>query len=360
MKPNCYFKSADLPLTIFLLFILLSSCTVYQNVPDNDGIYTKEIKRTRVIVENSKEYDEYENNYFTKELERLDGINGTDIFTDIETYSSVDDNTNNSSETNEGYMIDNAWGYSDSDQIVINLDLRSTGFGWDNYLNFYNPYFNYGTFSPLSNRAWRLRWRYGIGNYSFWPGYGYYHSPFFNPFFNNMSGYGFFNWRSYYGNGYTNNGFRNYNYGRRNYSYNTSNTRNNINSRSINSSNRRINFTNGRSKSTANNINVDKIAKRLKLDKSKIKVYNNAKEFTAGKKKTRNIGRKNSSVRSNSSTKRPSYKARSSGGKSNYSPRTRSSNSSRSSSIRRGSSSSRSSSSRSGSSSKSSSSKRGG
>jgi hypothetical protein len=169
MKPNCYFKSAELPLTIFLLFILLSSCTVYQNVPDNDGIYTKEIKRTRVIVENSKEYDEYENNYFTKELERLDGINGTDIFTDIETYSSVDDNTNNSSETNEGYMINNAWGYSDSDQIVINLDLRSTGFGWDNYLNFYNPYFNYGTFSPLSNRAWRLRWRYGIGNYSPWP-----------------------------------------------------------------------------------------------------------------------------------------------------------------------------------------------
>ena len=72
MKPNCYFKSAKLPLTIFLLFILLSSCTVYQNVPDNDGIYTKEIKRTRVIVENSKEYDEYENNYFTKE--KISGI----------------------------------------------------------------------------------------------------------------------------------------------------------------------------------------------------------------------------------------------------------------------------------------------
>ncbi|MDA9584221.1 hypothetical protein OAN30_01410 [Flavobacteriaceae bacterium] len=359
MKPNCYFKSAELPLIIFLLFILLSSCTVYQNVPDNDGIYTKEIKRTRVIVENSKEYDEYENNYFTKELERLDGINGTDIFTDIETYSSVDNNTNNSSETNEGYMINNAWGYSDSDQIVINLDLNSTGFGWDNYLNFYNPYFNYGNFSPWINRAWRLRWRYGIGNYSPWYGYGYFHSPFFNPFFNSMSGYGSFNWRNYYGNGYTNNGFRNYNYGRRNYSYNTSNTRNYINSRSINSSNKRVNFTNGRSKRTANNINVDKLASRLKLDKSKIKVYNNTKEFTAGMKKTRNSGRKNSSVRSNSSTKRPSYKARSSGGKSNYSPRTRSNNSSRSSSIRRGSSSSRSSSSRSGSSSKSSSSKRG-
>jgi hypothetical protein len=109
-----------------------------------------------------------------------------------------------------------------------------------------------------------------------------------------MSGYGFFNWRNYYGNRYANNGFRNYNYGRRNYSYNTSNTRNYINSRSINSSNRRVNFTNGKSKRTANNINVDKLASRLKLDKSKVKVYNNAKEFTAGMKKTRNIGRKNS------------------------------------------------------------------
>ena len=372
MKPNCYFKSAELPLTIFLLFILLSSCTVYQNVPDNDGIYTKEIKRTRVIVENSKEYDEYENNYFTKELERLDGINGTDILTDIETYSSVDDNTNNSSETNEGYMINNAWGYSDSDQIVINLDLRSAGFGWDNYLNFHNPYFNYGYFPPWNRRAWRLGWRYGIGNYSFWPGYGYFHSPFFNPFFNNMSGYRFFNWRNYYGNGYTNNGFRNYNYGKRNYSYNSSNTRNYTNSRRINSSKRRVHFTNGRAKNTANDINnIDNLASRLRLDKSKIKVYNKPKNVPVNNRQFKSTRRKNTSVRSNNPTKRSNYKVKSSRNNSNYSPKTRSSNSSRSSSIRNNSSrrssstrssatSSRSSSSKSIGSSRSSSSKKGG
>ena len=371
MKSICYFKSAQLPLTIFLLFILFSSCTVYQNVPDNDGIYTKEIKRTRVILDNSKEYEEYENNYFTKELERLDGVNGTDILTDIETYSSVDNNTNNTSEASEGYMMNNAWGNSDSDQIVINLNLRGAGYGFNNYWNFYDPYFSYGYLNPWNRRAWRLGWRNRLGDPSFWPGYGYLNPLFFNPFFNGMYGYGFFNWRGYYSNGYIYNGFRNFNYGRRNYSYNALNTRNYTNSRRINSSNRRVNFTNRRAKNTADDINIDNLANRLRLDKSKINVYNKPKNVPAKSRSSRSTGRKNSSVRSNGSSKRSSYKGRTSRNNSNYSPRTRSSNSSRSSSIRNnssrrsssirsGGSSSRGSSSRGSSSSRGGSSKRGG
>lgn len=97
----------------FYLFVIVftSSCTIYQNVPGNDGIYSSETNRQNVIVANSEEYRDYQNNYFTKELERIDYVNGTDILTDIETYSSVNDTISNSRDSISNYNTNSAWGY---------------------------------------------------------------------------------------------------------------------------------------------------------------------------------------------------------------------------------------------------------
>jgi len=365
MKLNYQHKPKKSHLLFLFVLILTTSCTVYQNVPDTDGIYSQETNRTRIIVDNSKEYQENENKYFTKELERIDGINGSDILTDIETYSSNEGKVNTSFEDTNSYNTNSAWGNSDSEQVVINLNLNNVGYGFNNYWNFYDPYNTYGYLNPWNRRAWRFGWRGSFGDPSFLPGYGYFQLPYFNPFFNSFYGYGYFNSRNYYGYGYLGNRYRNYNYGRRNYSYTALSSRNYINSRRVNNSNRRVTFSNRRSLNTTRDINIDDLANRLRLDKNKIKVYSQTKNVPAQSRRSSNVA-KNSTIRSGSkSNNRSRYKSNSSRTRSSNSIRTSSNNSPRSSSIRssnysRGSSSSSSrSSSRGRSSSSKSSSKRG-
>ena len=365
MKLNYLNKLGQSPLLFLLAVVLISSCTVYQNVPDTDGIYSPEKNKTRIIVDNSKEYQENENKYFTRELERIGIINDTDILTNIETYSSIEDPTNNTSESTNPYNVNSVWGKSDSEQIVINLNLDNVGYGFNNYWNFYDPYNTYGYLNPWNRRSWRFGWRSRFGDPSFLPGYGYFQLPYFNPFFNNFYGYGYFNSRNYYGYGYLGNRYRNYNYGRRNYSYTALSSRNYINSRRVNNSNRRVTFSNRRSQNTTRDINIDDLANRLRLDKNKIKVYSQTKNVPAQSRRSSNVA-KNSTIRSGSkSNNRSRYKSNSSRTRSSNSIRTSSNNSPRSSSIRssnysRGSSSSSSrSSSRGRSSSSKSSSKRG-
>ena len=365
MKLNYLNKLGQTPLLFLLVVVLISSCTVYQNVPDTDGIYSPEKNKTRIIVDNSKEYQENENKYFTRELERIGIINDTDILTNIETYSSIEDPTNNTSESTNPYNVNSVWGKSDSEQIVINLNLDNVGYGFNNYWNFYDPYNTYGYLNPWNRRSWRFGWRSRFGDPSFLPGYGYFQLPYFNPFFNSFYGYGYFNSRNYYGYGYLGNRYRNYNYGRRNYSYTALSSRNYINSRRVNNSNRRVTFSNRRSQNTTRDINIDDLANRLRLDKNKIKVYSQTKNVPAQSRRSSNVA-KNSTIRSGSkSNNRSRYKSNSSRTRSSNSIRTSSNNSPRSSSIRssnysRGSSSSSSrSSSRGRSSSSKSSSKRG-
>ena len=124
-------------------------------------------KRTKIIVDGSKEYQENENKYFTKELERIDLINDTDILTNIETYSSIEDTTNNATENTNPYNVNSVWGNSDSEQIVINLNLNNVGYGFNNYWNFYDPYNTYGYLNPWNRRAWRFGWRGRFGDPSF-------------------------------------------------------------------------------------------------------------------------------------------------------------------------------------------------
>jgi len=197
MKLNYLNELGQSPLLFLLAVVLISSCTVYQNVPDTDGIYSPEKNKTRIIVDNSKEYQENENKYFTRELERIGIINDTDILTNIETYSSIEDPTNNTSESTNPYNVNSVWGKSDSEQIVINLNLDNVGYGFNNYWNFYDPYNTFGYLNPWNRRSWRFGWRSRFGDPSFLPGYGYFQLPYFNPFFNSFYGYGYFNSRNY-------------------------------------------------------------------------------------------------------------------------------------------------------------------
>jgi len=340
MKLNYLHKLSQYPLLFLLVLVLISSCTVYQNVPDTDGIYSPEKNRTKIIVDGSREYQENENKYFTKELERIDLINDSDILTNIETYSSIEDTTNNATESTNPYNVNSVWGNSDSEQIVINLNLNNVGYGFNNYWNFYDPYNTYGYLNPWNRRAWRFGWRGRFGDPSFLPGYGYFQLPYFNPFFNGIYGYGYFNSRNYYGYGFLANRYRNYNYGRRNYSYTTLNSRNYSNSRRISNSNRRVTFTNRRSQNTSRDVNIDDLASRLRLDKSKIKVYSQTENVPAESRRSSRNVRKTSTVRSSGSSKRSSYNSNASRSRmrSNNSPR--SSSRMRSSNFSRGSSSS--------------------
>ena len=335
MKLNYLNKLGQTPLLFLLVVVLISSCTVYQNVPDTDGIYSPEKNKTRIIADNSKEYQENENKYFTRELERIGIINDTDILTNVETYSSIEDTTNNTSESTNPYNVNSVWGKSDSEQIVINLNLDNVGYGFNNYWNFYDPYNTYGYLNPWNRRSWRFGWRSRFGDPSFLPGYGYFQLPYFNSFFNNFYGYGYFNSRNFYGYGYLGNRYRNYNYGRRNYSYTTLNSRNYSNSRRISNSNRRVTFTNRRSQNTVRDVNIDDLASRLRLDKSKIKVYSQTKNVPAESRRSSKNVRKSSRVRSGGSSKRSSYNSNASRSRSNSSTRMRSNNSPRSSTIMR-------------------------
>mgnify|MGYP006081675141 CR=1 FL=1 len=321
MKINYHYKSNYILLFSIFFIVFTSSCTIYQNVPDDDGIYSSE---RRVIVTNSQEYIDYENNYFTKELERIDNINGTDILTDVETYSSVNDTIQNSLNSINNYNPNSAWGNEDNDNVVININLNNNDYGWGTDWNLYNPFYsNYGYFNSWYGRSWRLGWRNRWNNY-FWGGYGFFNNPYnnfgpYNPYNYGMNGYGFSNWDYYYGSGFAYNGFRNQYYGRRVANNNISNRRNQS------STSRRLN-------SFVNNANRES-TKRVKTSSSNY----SRKKVTGANNSSRvsNTATTRSNNRSNNKTSSRSQPTRRSTPSRSVSPSRRSSPSRSSSPSRR-------------------------
>ena len=184
MKTNYINTTSSIIFFYLFVIVFASSCTIYQNVPGNDGIYSSNTTERNIIVANSDEHRDFEQNYFTKELERIDNINGTDILTDIETYSSVNDTISNSRDSISNYNTNSAWGYEDSQSVVININLNNNnGFGWGNNWNLYDPYigYGYGSFNSWYGRPWGLRWGNRWNNGYYWGGYGYFNNPYNNP-----------------------------------------------------------------------------------------------------------------------------------------------------------------------------------
>ncbi|MBL4606111.1 MAG: hypothetical protein JKY02_10750 [Flavobacteriaceae bacterium] len=231
MKLNYSKRTFSTYLLSLFVVVLTSSCTIYQNVPDDDGIYSSEKKKTRVIAENSNEHKEYEKNYFTKELEKFEDIDGSDVLTDIDNYSSINDSI---SEVTVNYTPQ-AWGYGDDQDIVININLNN-GYNWGGgYWNYCNPYYGYGFYNSWYSQRNYWGWFYrGYRNRPYWGSYG--HGGF--------SAYEYYRFRAnsrYYA-------YSNSRYGRRGNTYSNRYASRNTasNSNSIYSRSRRASTTNTR------------------------------------------------------------------------------------------------------------------
>lgn len=203
-------------LSLFVL-VLTSSCTIYQNVPyEDDGIYSSERadRGSRVYIQDTEDFEEYDKNYFTKELERIDRIDGRDILTDIDTYSSFNDTIPDST------VVDieptgRAWGYNDSDDLVINVNLNNNwgpwgwgGWAWND--PFFNPWWGGGYWGGwgFNNWGWGLGWgwsRPGFGGWGWNQAWGWgwnrpfwgWNRPFWGGGFNN--GWAYNNSNYYFG-----------------------------------------------------------------------------------------------------------------------------------------------------------------
>ncbi|MFD2566538.1 hypothetical protein [Pseudotenacibaculum haliotis] len=354
-------------LSLFVI-VLASSCTVYQNVPNDDGIYSSEKKEPRVIVENSDEHREYEDNYFSKELERLDQINGTDILTDIDNYSSLNDTIPNLEDDINTTPTNRAWGYNDSDDVVININLDN-GFyprwgwgvdpysfwggswwwrnpwGWDYWGSYYNgiycpPYWVWGSrpwgFRPYRN--WVRSWRYSPygGGPRYYGRRGVYA---YGGTANRFIAYEYYNWRR------TTRRAANDIYNPRAYNSRRAvySTRNNSTStrRSSNVYRNRNTSTRSNTRTRATNTRTRSTNTRPRTRITRGNTRNTNTRARSNNTRTRsNVNRSRSSSRNRSSYNRSSSRSRSSANRSSRSSSSRSRASSRSSSSRsRGSSS---------------------
>lgn len=233
-----------------VLGLLLSSCTVYQNIPDDDGIYSTPRQNSRVIVVERNAVDDSvvnrntnvrsraiiksSSDAFTREIERLDRVNNTDILTDIEYYTSqdtiiVDEN---------GNARKPSWG-DNNDNVVVNINM-APNFGW----GVWDPWMwnNWG-WNNWGWNTWGPNWGFGWNNWGVNWGFGW--APAWgigswgwnNSFYRNRFWYG--NWNGFY------NGYNQVRYGRR-VAYNSLNRngRRGFDLRGFNARNRRgpVNF----------------------------------------------------------------------------------------------------------------------
>ncbi|CAA0214784.1 hypothetical protein R5O20_06200 [Tenacibaculum maritimum] len=203
MKLHC--QNSKLSLYFLSLFItsLLVACGTAQNVSNNndDGIYDDTAFETRRKNANVTHQKPYNDNYFTKELERLDQINGTDIITDIESYKSDDDNedfeeiTENDHAPKTRITYNEPWGFDNDTDVVININ---TGFGYSNY---YSPFYDLGYYRHYNSLFWdpypsSYYWNTGFyGDFAF-------NNPFYCPPYYNRAYYRYHTPYRYYGNRY--------------------------------------------------------------------------------------------------------------------------------------------------------------
>ena len=213
-----HYYNTKLPFYILSLFMITTivSCGTMQTVASSDdGIYDddndkQEQPQRKVVYANEREAKEYNENYFTKEVERLDALNGTDIFTDIENYKSDDADFNTEEDiiyeddqaSNINYNTNEPWGYNNNNgsDVVININ-TSPRWGYYNTWD-WDTYYGYSYHRPW----WRSRY---YGNYwgynSYWHPYNYGH--YYNAgFYAGLGGfYNSFYCPPYYRNNYYNN-----------------------------------------------------------------------------------------------------------------------------------------------------------
>lgn len=202
----CYdnYRKLKFP-AIFLIALIFTSCGSYQYVgTDNDGIYDSTYENVEYVevAEEKNNSSDYYQNYFKEKRNEYDAIaQESEIFTDVDSYSS-DDYTEQDSINNEyrGYA---GWGQA-NENVTINIyDNGWNNWGWNNYNWGWN---NWGWNRWYPTWGWHTRIGWG------WNNWGWY-DPFWCPPYYNTWGWGNF------GNPYWNNGYYGrsvaYNAGRR-------------------------------------------------------------------------------------------------------------------------------------------------
>ncbi|WP_144804966.1 hypothetical protein [Maribacter sp. MAR_2009_72] len=208
--------------------IVAASCGSYEQASyyDNDGIYSD--NAPRMVEKRPAQTQNQEENtysaYFGEKASQYDEILDSEIFTDIDSYSSNTDTLNiEDGQLTDYYSTENdyqgygGWG-DNATSVSINFydngwnNWGVAGFGWASPLwgwNYgYGPYYGYGWFSPWGWNRWN-NWNYGgFGYRGFGFGYAGFGFGWNYPYYN--YGYG-------YGNRYYN---RNNRFVNRSYAYN--------------------------------------------------------------------------------------------------------------------------------------------
>lgn len=335
-----FYKNNRLNQLILLVIanLFLVSCGTYQSAYNDDGIYSDESpqkEEKKIIVLNEKQYDDYEQNYFTKKLESLQNIEGDDIFTDVDSYyyedEFSDDNTNNE---NLNYNASQPWGYEDNN-VVVSVNLMNNPFwggGFNNWgWGFNNPWAFNNVGWGLNNWGWRGRrgfgrnwgfdtWGWSYNNWGFvnpYAGIGVWNNGYLHPFLPNFGITGFRNNR--YANG-------NFEYGRRRYSVNADNLRRN---RNVNSRNT---VTNSRRSSSADRRYSNTISRNNNTTTAPTRRGTTTRRNTSPVRRSTTSSRTGSSSRNNNASSRRSSSSRNSNASSSSSRSSGSSSSSKSSS----------------------------
>ena len=197
---------------IIIANLVLVSCGTYQSAY-NDGIYnsdTNSQREKKVIIAGEREYKNYNNTYFTNELERLDNLNDEAIFTDVDTYSSPDSIY---AEDDLNYNTNSSWGNNDNNDVVVHVNLingsnwNDFGFGYNNFgwnnggFNNWGPRGRWGWNNGFNNWGYNPFWNPYYNNYAFGQGFNNgFNNGFYNPYFGAFSNPYRFNNNSYYGN----------------------------------------------------------------------------------------------------------------------------------------------------------------
>ena len=273
----------------FIIFVtanlVLVSCGTYQTAYYEDGIYSSPEKREKpqiVIVERNNN-NNFEENYFTKKLDSLERISDQEIFTDVDSYSS----NPNFSDNNGNYNQNEPWGYQ-NDNVVVNVNLMNDPFWYGNGFGMWG-------WNDWGWNNWNGGWGWNRWNNWGWTG------GLYNPY--------------RYGNQWQNNRFyRNNTYGRRdsNNTYGRRNSNGIIRNNSI--SNRRNYF----------DYNQNSINSRRSSIGTPVRRSSTIRGYDSNNRNSNYSSRNNSDTNNNinntnSSTRRSSTTTRSSGNSSNSS-----------------------------------------
>jgi len=251
---------------IVLMGLFLASCGSYQQASyyDNDGIYSDEAQRVAVerhpqpARQQATDKNNVYGEYFGQKADEYGEILDSEIFTDVDSYSGVAQDSL-SADTEPDYYYDpnntyngyGGWGDNATDvtvNVYDNWGWGGLGFGWG-YPWYYNTYWGWGyPYSYYGGYYGWNSWAWGWNSH-YWgyPGYwgGYYGYPYY--------GYSYYGYPYYhYGRGY-------YGYGK--YAYSRSRRgiydhalaanglrgRSNLSSRLSNADNSRYRTNSGRS-----------------------------------------------------------------------------------------------------------------